>query len=86
MQKVNQEIDVAAFFSQGEIRPIKFKFTGQDEEEIEAKVNKLIGRKVVKTKEKSYVDFLCRSIFDNIEEEYILRFKSREITWLLHKK
>lgn len=46
MEKINQEIDVAASFNQkGEIRPIKFRFIKPDEEEIEIKVDRLIRKK-----------------------------------------
>lgn len=85
MEKINQEIDVVAYFNpKGEIRPIKFKIKGQDEEEIEIKVSLLKGRKVVKNKEKAYIDFLCESVFDNIEKEYVLRYEARGLKWLLY--
>jgi len=85
MKILNKSINVvAAFNTQGEIRPIKFKLLEEDEERVII-IDRLIDRRIEKVAAATYVTFICQSVICNTEKVYELRYNKKDMNWQLYK-
>lgn len=82
----NKSVDMIAWFQKDSaIRPMRFKLTQDDGEEITIKVNRLINRTTEKVAATIYENFKCQSVINNVERVYELRYDQKNFKWILYK-
>jgi hypothetical protein len=86
MKILAKEIEmIASFKKDGVIVPRKFKITGDDEEEITIKVDKVITMSNTKLAGIKAVVFSCQSQIGEVVRRYEIKYRVDEHRWELYK-
>ena len=81
---LSKSIQVIAWFDcEGKVKPIKFKYKEQDEENKVVIINRVIDRQLEKLAGNLMWKFTCVSIIDGVERRYNIKYDLLESKWFL---
>lgn len=86
MEIISRSVEVIAWFNkEGNPRPIRFKIAAEDEEENVIKVDKILFNYMEKLAGNPMLVFRCKSMINEVEKIFELKYELGTMKWKLFK-
>lgn len=86
MKVYAKPIDVIVYATkEGQLNPVRFRIENKDESNTVIKVDKVISTERERLAGNDMLIFRCRSIINNVERIYEIKYELRTCKWMLYK-
>ena len=86
MKVVAKPIEVVSYTNiKGEIRPVRFRLTNEDESYKVIKIDKIVTKETEKLAGNIMLVYKCQSLVDGIQKIYEIKYELSTCKWMLFK-
>jgi len=86
MKLINKKIDMITWSDKdGKMKPMRFRYEDDEEMQQVVKVDTILSYQVVGTRKDPILSYNCKSLINDMEKIYEVRFDVNKMMWTLYK-